>query len=52
MPAFNLPMHMQYTYRPIVLKDYQKNELILTPVKRERAAAPAFLPIHQAGTTT
>lgn len=52
MPAFNLPMHMQYTYRPIVLKDYQKSELILTPVKRERAAAPTFLPIHQAGTTT
>lgn len=39
MPHFELPMHLRYTYDPIVLKDYQKNELVLAPVQRQRAMA-------------
>lgn len=36
MPKFPIPMHLQYTYRPTVLKDYQKNELHMSQARRQR----------------
>lgn len=37
VPVFPAPLHQRYTYDPILLKDYQKNELIMTPGRRRQA---------------
>ncbi|MBC8158896.1 MAG: hypothetical protein H8E94_06140, partial [Alphaproteobacteria bacterium] len=36
-PDFSPPTHTRYTYDPIRLKDFQKNELIMTPGTRRKA---------------
>ncbi len=38
-PVFAQPLHKTYKYRPIYLRDYQKNELHLTPRKKARMAS-------------
>lgn len=42
-PEFSQPMHKQYTYDPARLKDYQKNELIMTPGTRRRVEKEAAI---------
>jgi len=38
-PSFPEPLHKKYTYQPHVLRDYQKNELYVTPARRAAARA-------------
>jgi radical SAM superfamily enzyme YgiQ (UPF0313 family) len=36
MPEFALPMHQRYTYRPVALEDFQKNELYMTAGRKRQ----------------
>ena len=51
-PTFPSPMHLRYYYHPVVLQDYQKNELVMSPSKREalaREAVANLVPLPSAG---
>ena len=40
-PVFPVPLHQRYTYDPLPLRDYQKNELIMTQSRRRRVEQEA-----------
>ena len=46
MPVFKSPLHQRYSYDPIQLNDYQKNELFMTKGTRRKLESSADTPIH------
>lgn len=47
-PVFPAPLHQRYIYDPIQLKDYQKNELIMTPGRRREVLTRQEEPLGEA----
>lgn len=45
-PTFSAPLHQQFTYAPIMLNDYQKNELFMTEGNKRKLLNDKNAPEH------